>query len=603
MKAFQLLIKTKKKLLPLLLFFCSTASAQDIFDGWDFDRAFYDSEDGKYILIHHKADFQPPYFEHFDYTSIWEVSTGKLMNALFEKYNQYKLKTGEQYVTYSDGGDWYDKVDTRIDPKNANGTYLKLNNNSVEVYDAASNAIKYVLHPAEAFRKENYSGKTTEIKTYAISLIEEQKAKGFSLITRLDTMLMPLKNQQLNLNRQTSKSLSDKADCALYILTPEDSLLAYSTIPTPGNESFIYIDSSIKTTNNIVAYNLSYAGNVKNVQVILRYAYSTATMPVTVLMFSNPNGPVTAARKKEYDDSVAAVTSTIKALATVRASAKTKMLPGEKLVIDTAVLIKPDSYNQTVINAEFDEKLNRTLYVAVKEGAAAIEINTVYTYKFVELLDASKTEFVINGFKIYRVSFTGPINAFDIVHDVEQNPATIYIFLTKRPDEKGYAASKKIVDEWDGIFAKRDAELEKKGEERNKQYEAFTSVSREFKSRMRAIYESAKTNNAKLHASPRPSLTEIDGIIKDVEGKYNDLKNYLLSNENKIKSVAAANSSNSAYIKKISDAIMEIRNDLKRIDDTVKASNESGGNINIGNLWTAFLGIQQTAYSASELDY
>ena len=603
MKAFQLLIKTKKKILPLLLFFCSTASAQDIFDGWDFDRAFYDSEDGKYILIHHKADFQPPYFEHFDYTSIWEVSTGKLMNALFEKYNQYKLKTGEQYVTYSDGGDWYDKVDTRIDPKNANGTYLKLNNNSVEVYDAASNAIKYVLHPAEAFRKENYSGKTTEIKTYAISLIEEQKAKGFSLITRLDTMLMPLKNQQLNLNRQTSKSLSDKADCALYILTPEDSLLAYSTIPTPGNESFIYIDSSIKTTNNIVAYNLSYAGNVKNVQVILRYAYSTATLPVTVLMFSNPNGPVTAARKKEYDDSVAAVTSAIKALATVRASVKTKMLPGEKLVIDTAVLIKPDSYNQTVINAEFDEKLNRTLYVAVKEGAAAIEINTVYTYKFVELPDASKTEFVINGFKIYRVSFTGPINAFDIVHDVEQNPATIYIFLTKRPDEKGYAASKKIVDEWDGIFAKRDAELEKKGEERNKQYEAFTSVSREFKSRMRAIYESAKTNNAKLHASPRPSLTEIDGIIKDVEGKYNDLKNYLLSNENKIKSVAAANSSNSAYIKKISDAIMEIRNDLKRIDDTVKASNESGGNINIGNLWTAFLGIQQTAYSASELDY
>lgn len=603
MKAFQLMIKTKKTVMPLLLFFCSTASAQDIFNGWDFDRAFYDSEDGKYILIHHKADFQPSYFEHFDYTSIWEVSTGKLMNTLFEKYNQYKLKTGEQYVTYSDGGDWYDKIDTRIDPKNPNGTYLKLNNNSVEVYDAATNAIKYVIHPDEAFRKENYSGKATEIKTYASSLIEEQKAKGFSLITRFDTLLMPAKNQQLNLNRQASKSLSDKADCALYILTPEDSLLACSTIPTPGNESFIYLDSSLKIDNDIVDYNLSFAGNIKNVQVILRYAYSTATMPVTVLLFSNPNGPVTAARKKEYDDSVAAATGAIKALATVRAAVKTKMLPSEKMAIDTAILMKPAGYNQTVINAEFDEKLNRTLYVAVKDGAAAIEINTVYTYKFVELPDASKTAFLINGFKIYRVSFTGPINAFDIVHEVEQNPATIYIFLTKRPDEKGYAASKKIVDEWEGVFAKRDAELEKKGDEKNKQYEAFASIAKEFKSRMQALYESTKTNNAKLHASPQPSLTEIDIIIKDVDNKYNDLRNFILNNESKIKSSAAANSSYSAHIKKISDAIMIISNNFKRIDETVKASNESGGNINIGNLWTAFLGIQETAYSASELDY
>lgn len=603
MKSFQVMKKIKC-IASVVLFFCGGQSvAQSLFDGWDFDRAFYDSEDGNYILIHHKADFKPALFAYYDYTSVWEVSTGKLMNTLFEKYNQYKLKTGEQYVTYSDGGDWYDKIDTRIDPPKPNGTYLKLNNNSVEVYDAGTNVLKYVIHPADAFRKEDYSGNTANIKTYVTKLVEVQQAKGFSLITRFDTLLAPAKSQTLNLNRKPAQPLSDNTDCSFCILMPEDSLLAFSAIPTPGNESFIYIDSSLNTENGIAAYQLSYAGNIKDLQVILRYAYSTATMPVTVLLFSNPSGPVTAARKKQHDDSVAAASEAIRALATVRTAVKSKMLPGEKMVIDTAVLMNPGGYNQSVINAEFDEKLNRTLYVAVKEGAAAIEINTVYTYRFVELPDQSKTAYVINGYTIYRISFTGPVNAFDIVHDVEQSPATIYMFLTKRPDEKGYAASKKIVDEWNGAFAERDAELDAKRKEKDLQYAGFATIAGELKSRMQAIYESAKSNNAKLHASPKPSLTEIDAIIKDVESKYDNLKNYMISNESKITSVAAANSSYAAYIKNVMEAFMDIRGDLKRIDDTVVASNESGGNINIGNLWAAFLGIQQTAYRASELDY
>lgn len=603
MKAFQLMTKTKKNYLSLLLFFSITATAQNVFNDWDFDRAFYDSDESNYILIHHKADFQSPYFEYFDYTSIWEVSTGKLMNTLFEKYNQYKLKTGEQFTTYSDGGDWYDKIDTRIDPKKPNGTYLKLNNNSVEVYDAATNVIKYIIHPAEAFRKEDYSDRTTDIKTYSIRLIEEQKAKGFSLITRFDTLMSPSKSQQLHLNRKATKALSDNADCTFYVLMPEDSLLKFSTMPVPGNESFIYLDSSFKADNTVATYNLSYAGNIKDVQVILHYAYSTATMPLTVLQFNNPNGPVTAARKKEHGDSVAAATTAIKALATVRAAVKTKMLPGDKLIVDTAVIMKPGGYNQTVINAEFEEKYNRTLYVAVKDSAATIEINTVYTYRFVELPYASKTEFVINGFKIYRVSFTGPINAFDIVHDAEQNPSTIYMFLTKRLDEKGYAASKKNVDEWERIFAERDAALEKKRAEKDEQYSKFATIADELKSRMQAIYQSAKKNNAKLHASPGPSLIEIDEIIKDIENEYDALKKSILDNETQLKSSAATNSAYSKYIKSMMEASAEIRSDIQRIDDTVKDSNESGGKMNIGNLWAAFLGIQQRAYSASELEY
>ncbi len=603
MKAFHLHSAIKCALIIMLLLQNNYIKSQSLFDGWDFDRAFYDSDEGNYILIHHKASFNPPAFEYYDYTSIWEVSTGNLMNTLFEKYNQYKLKTGKQFVTYSDGGDWYDKINTRIDPKQANGTYIKLNNNTVEVYDAATNTLKYIIHPAEAFRKNDYSGKAATVSTYASRCIEEQKAKGFSLISRFDTLLLPAKNQLLNLNRKGTKSLSDKADCTVYILTPEDSLLSYATKPIPGNENFIYLDSTLTTENNISAYNLLYAGNIKDVQVNFSYAYSTATMPVTVLLFSNPNGPVTAARKKAYNDSVGAVAAAIKDLATIRALVKTRMIPGEKLLIDTAIIMKPGNYNQTIINAEFDEKLNRTLYIGVKDSAADIEINTVYTYKFVTLPSESTKTFNSNGFRLYRVSFTGPINAFDIVHDVAQNPATIYMFLTKRPDEKGYAANKKVVDEWNGIFAERDAALEKKGKEKNKQYEAFAGIAREFTTRMKRIYESAKYNNSKLHAFTTPSPTEIDGIIKDLENTYKGLKNYILDNESKIKSVVATNTAYAAFIKKQMDAFMNIRSDFNRIDDTVKTYNDSGGKINIGNLWAAFLGIQETAYKASESSF
>jgi hypothetical protein len=120
---------------------------------------------------------------------------------------------------------------------------------------------------------------------------------------------------------------------------------------------------------------------------------------------------------------------------------------------------------------------------------------------------------------------------------------------------------------------------------------------------MKRIYESAKYNNSKLHAFTTPSPTEIDGIIKDLENTYKGLKNYILDNESKIKSVVATNTAYAAFIKKQMDAFMNIRSDFNRIDDTVKTYNDSGGKINIGNLWAAFLGIQETAYKASESSF
>lgn len=298
------------------------------------------------------------------------------------------------------------------------------------------------------------------------------------------------------------------------------------------------------------------------------------------------------------------VLSETKAKVAILAAVKSKMVPGDKIVIDTIYEMNPlyPNNNQKIINADFNINYNRTLYAAVKESDAPLDIGFLESYRHVNLPSEAIKEFTVSGYKVYRISFTGPISAFNVTHNAE-NSGKIYVFLTKRLDEKGLAANKKIIDEWEEGFAKKDAELEKKRKEREKQYSEFSTVSGELKSRMRALYESAKTNNAKLHTSPRPSLTEIDRIIKDVENKYNDLKNYILSNESKIKSFAAANSSNSTYIKKVMDAIMEIRNDLKRIDDTVKASNESSGNINIGNLWAAFLGIRESAYRASELNY
>ncbi|MBL0134804.1 MAG: hypothetical protein IPP79_12805 [Chitinophagaceae bacterium] len=287
----------------------------------------------------------------------------------------------------------------------------------------------------------------------------------------------------------------------------------------------------------------------------------------------------------------------------IRATVKSKMVPGDKMVVDTILVVKPGDDNQTKINAAFDEKLNRTLYVAFKENKASIEISNLYGNNFVELPEISKSEYSGKGIKIYRVSFTGPITDFNIVHNVEQDTANIYVFLTKRMDEKGYVANKKYVEEWDAKIAEVDAKLEKKRKEREKQNSEYSSVANDLKRLMKSIYQSVKNNNLKLHASPQPSLTEIDRIIKDAESKYKDLKNYLLTNENKIKSFAGSNSTNSAFMKKMSDAIMEVRSNFFRIDDTVKDSNANGGKINIGNLYAAFKGILDASYTASELSY
>ena len=287
----------------------------------------------------------------------------------------------------------------------------------------------------------------------------------------------------------------------------------------------------------------------------------------------------------------------------IRATVKSKMVPGDKMVVDTILVVKPGDDNQTKINAAFDEKFNRTLYVAFKENKASIEISNLYGNNFVELPEIAKSEYSGKGIKIYRVSFTGPINDFNIVHNVEQDTANIYVFLTKRMDEKGYIASKKYVEEWDAKIAEVEAKLEKKRKEREKQNSEYSSVANDLKRLMKSIYESVKNNNLKLHASPQPSLTEIDRIIKDAEGKYKDLKNYLLNNENKIKSFAGSNSTNSAFMKKMSDAIMDVRSNFFRIDDTVKDSNANGGKINIGNLYAAFKGILDASYTASELSY
>ena len=323
------------------------------------------------------------------------------------------------------------------------------------------------------------------------------------------------------------------------------------------------------------------------------------TKPVPPVTVKKENKEIVSVKPSKQEPEL----SDAKAKAVVAAAVKSKMVPGDKIVIDTIIVMQPGNFNQTIINSNFDDKFNRTLYVAVKENKAAIEINTLYGYKFVELPELAKSESVVKGIRIYRVSFTGPIKDFDIVHNVEQDTAIIYVYLTKRMDEKGYVASKNYVEEWDAKFAEDAAKREKKRKENEKQNSEYSSVANELKKLMKSIYESVRNNNLKLHSSPQPSLTEIDRIIKDAEGKYKDLKNYLLTNENKIKSFAGSNSTNSAFMNKMSDAIMEVRSNFQRIDNTVKDSNANGGKINIGNLYAAFRGIQDAAYTASELSY
>lgn len=322
---------------------------------------------------------------------------------------------------------------------------------------------------------------------------------------------------------------------------------------------------------------------------------------VSDVPFKKENKEIVSVNKDKKEPEL----SEAKIKAIIKATVKSKMVPGDKIMLDTTLEMDPlyPSSNQKIIHTWYDEiNYNRTLYAAVKETDAPLDISSLYSFHYVILPNNSTKEFTISGHKLYRISFTGPITGFNITHHPESS-GKIYVFLTKRLDEKGLAANKEVIDEWEEGFTNKNAELQKKRKEREKQNSGFSTVASEIKSRMKALYESAKLNNAKLHSSPRPSLTEMNRIIKDVDSKYKDLKTYLINNESQIKSFAASNSSNSAYMKKISESIMEISRNFKRIDDTIKASNESGGNIIIGNLWAAFIGIQESAYRTSELNY
>lgn len=593
----------------LLLFCCLSAIAQDeIPRNWDIDKCYYDKDSARYILLEHRIHYFPDIEAGGYFLSIWDVTTGKLVKAYRFRYDKWMIDDYE--LKEFDNFEFNNKINRRYDPPFYNGTYFYVVNNTVKVYYRDYNdSVKFVIHPQEVYPKLDFSGEMGTVKSKADALLETQKQNGYSLLMRLDTVLPMATTQSLNLNRKNLRSLVDKYDCNLFVVTATDSLLALNRNVIFNNSFNAYIDSSLQIDEQTMTYQLGFAGNTKDVKLSFNHEWSTAKTPVTVLLLGKANGEVSQYLTQSYEEAVVAEQDSIKAITAIRALVKSKMLPGDKLVLDTLEKVEPipigdGTYQaaQNVFFTDFDKKYNRTMYVAVKSSQDSLIISGHYypgsVYKYMPPETIKK--FNTNGYTIYRCSFTGDINIFDIEHYI-QSTTHIYYFITKRLDEKGFAANKKYFDEWDGIAAKNKEETEATGNYNRGLASDFSEIKSTIEKMAHALNDVC-VDNLRILNSGSPSVSTYNQCIGAVFDETDKIKKYILSNESKINTLGANKSAYENYFNMVFGLLQKISDAKDNISRKVNANN-NGEKADLNGIKAAIFDIEMAASDISAKSY
>lgn len=567
-------------------------------EGRDIQRCYYDNESARYILIRHHLSNYPTIWkrnedvnENYYYMSIWDAATGKLVTA-------YRFWADRWYVNnieiYPYKVDLNDQQNLRYNPPFRNGTYFKINNNSVEVYDDSTNVIKYVIHPQDAYMKYDFSDKAAMIKQNADALFETEKQKGYALLMRKDTILPMERLQQFQLNRRNGKALVENTDCHLFIVTATDSLLVLKPNIIASGPVFSMIDSSKKFDEQILTYTHSFAGNTKDVQFTFTHEWSSATTPVSVLLFGKPNGDVSTYLNQAYKESLIAKQDSIKAVTEVRNLIKSKMLPADKIVVDTIRHVNPEDYSShVIINSEFDKTFNRTLYVAVNAKDDSLYMLGRYnSERLVYMPEASIKKFNTSGYTIYRCSFTGDISYFIVVHTI-QSSRKVYYFLTKRLDEKGLAANKKYFDEWDGNIASEKKETRETGN-KNREYSVSLAEMQSTINKLCMSLRQSAIDNNNILSRGSPSTGTINASVKDVLAQYVKLGDYILNNENKINKLVANHDESKRYFEAVFKSLTELQTARRTIINTIESANK-GEAFNLNSIKAAIFDMQMAA--------
>jgi len=575
--------------------------------------ARYDKDSGNYILVYHRTDAFNFNFRSKSFKSTWDAKTGRLINYNFDEADTWLLPDGRMLNYYFNAADFTNAGNPpHVCSPFDNSTCMVVEEETIKVYDKNSNAIKFEIHPADAYPVMDFSAKAAEIKDYAARLVQEQKAVGFSLVMQKDTLMKPGSTELLIGAQKNKQVLTDEGDYAIFIISPTDKSLNFSCRVT-GNENrfYQYINYKDQTDELITSHVESWAGSAVKVGISLQYYYQKAHTPVTVLLFKNPDGPVTSAWKKQYADSVAAViaeknrvANEKKAFAPVIALAKSKMQPGEKIVLDTLILLDRDIYDKSFfqVPTEYDDQNNRTIYAAIRGGNDFLEVSPAIVHAQRELPPSFIRQTKIKDISITNISFTGPVQYFE-VHNKMEHESYAYIIVTTRKDAKGYAINKPLLQKWEDDVAQENKAWDDAMKRNASAYTSFSSMADEMKKMLKDIYETAKVNTTKLFSDPRPSNDEMGGMIKNITGKCDAFRDYALTNEDKLKSLASANGSYKKYITAILKASIDIQREVKYLDETIKTANDYKTTLNTGNVQSGMSGIRTIADDALRLEY
>lgn len=576
----------------IIIIFCvfNLVSNSQTRTDWDIAAARFDKDSGNYILVYHRTNSVNFNFPKKEFTSTWDAKTGRLINSNFDETYRCLLPDGRILESYFDSSDTatFNKR-LRLCPPVDNGTCMIVEEDRIKVFDKNNNAIKFEIHPADAYPSFDFTSTEQGIKDYAEKLVQKQKESGFSLVLRKDTLLVSDKQVLFFIPQKNKAGFTYDGDYNLFIIAAADKRLTIgSEITKDENRFFKYINYFDGNNENIIYRLESWAGAAAKINIAFQYFYSKAKMPVTVLLFKNPDGPVTASWKKGIADSLAIVNvaknkiiTEKKAFTPVLAMVKSKMQTGEKIVLDTLVWLEDKIYDNSFFKAEteFDVQNNRTIYAAVRNCNEFLDVapNIIGVYR--ELPPESIKQITNKDIKITNISFTGPVEDFE-VHNMNDTALYAYVVVTTRKDTKGYAANRQQLDEWE---AKDAAERQQWDEAMSRNFSVsgdFSSMAKTIKNYLQDIYNETKNVDRNIRNITNPTRKQLAEYTIPLANKYDDYREFIVANESKIKSYnAKGNAQYSRYLKGLAEISVNLATTIKRITVMLDNSKTSGESI------------------------
>lgn len=373
----------------------------------------------------------------------------------------------------------------------------------------------------------------------------------------------------------------------------------------------IFFSRIFSVTISFIQYPISKA-------VFKRQSFIALTVCLSICGMLFQQTAYTQSNQKENEDAA------IKFYAPAMKWVKSKLQPGEKIISDT---LNDYITNGDYKTAHFDNiaaNQNRTVYIFSCKG----ETNDITFFASnqeatsVQLPDNVLQRIPSATYDIYKISFTGPLSriyyALFLPHpeslvpsqslfamltdEKEDSVIQIRVITTVKPDPKGYAQNKTVFDQWARDIAADEAATKEERKKNDAAWDEFANFARETINRGTAVYETAKANNRKMYEDQSLNRSQVFDLIEEVHNENMKLRNLMVDNESKLKSLAGKNETYSIFIAdaisysaKIAASDKELSAELSKYEDKP--------NFDKNKIQSIFFDIQQAALHISNMSY